>query len=201
MKNRMKNRRYKNKKKSRGPIILLILFLILLFLNIEQIGRKVYPFPYREQVSYYAGIYQVNPYLIAAIIKTESNFKKNAVSQSGARGLMQIMPETGQWIAKQTGEHNFDPDRLFDPETSIRLGTWYVADLQKEFHRDPILVLAAYNGGRGNVREWLDQKEWHERQTDIEMIPFPETRYFIKKVLLNHVVYTFLYSRQDMGRR
>lgn len=195
----MKNRRYKkNKKKSRGPIILLIFFLILLFLNIEQIGRKVYPFSYREQVFYYAGIYQVNPYLVAAIIKTESNFKRDAVSQSGARGLMQIMPETGQWIARQTGERNFHTDRLFDPETSIKLGTWYVADLQKEFNHDPILVLAAYNGGRGNVREWLDQKEWYDRQTDIEMIPFPETRHFIKKVLWNQMIYTFLYGRQDM---
>lgn len=168
-----------------------------MFLNIEKIGRIAYPFPYRELISFYAGAYRVDPYLLAAIIKTESNFKKNAVSRRGARGLMQIMPETGYWIAGQIGGQSFEPDLLFEPEINIKLGTWYVVDLQKEFDNNPVLVLAAYNGGRGNVKEWQQQKEWANRQVELEMIPFPETRYFIKKVLWNQMVYTFLYGSQD----
>lgn len=184
------------RKVNRGKMrrrILLIFFLVLLALNVDSIGRVVYPFPYRETTFYYARVYNVDPFLLAAVMKTESDFNSRAVSVRGARGLMQIMPDTGRWVARQLGDHAFNPDRLFEPETSIKFGSWYIADLGKEFRGDTVLVLAAYNGGRGNVQEWLSNKDLSGGKSTIDQIPFPETRHYVKKVLLYHRIYSYLY--------
>jgi len=180
----------KNKMKSR---VLFLLFLTFIIFNFDSIARFFYPFPYKEETIYYANVYNVDPFLLAAVMKTESNFNKRAVSERGARGLMQIMPETGMWIAGQIGEPAFNPEQLFDPGTNIKLGAWYITDLEKEFNGDIVLVLAAYNGGRGNVKEWLKKKNLSDGQSTIEQIPFPETRLFIQKVLLYHRIYRCLY--------
>ncbi len=174
--------------------LLFILFLALLIFNIDTMGRFFYPFPYRDTTTYYAGIYNLDPLLLAAIMKAESGFDSKAVSARGARGLMQIMPDTGQWVARRLGEQDFDPDRLFDPETSIKMGAWYIADLKKEFNNDPVLVLAAYNGGRGNVREWLSGTGLSGDSSDIDRIPFEETRLYVQKVLKYYRIYSILYS-------
>lgn len=173
-------------------LLLLILFLILVF-NVERIGRHYYPFPYRELILHQAREHNLDPYLLAALIKTESNFRPDAESPKGARGLMQIMPDTGRWIAEQIGQEDFDPRLLTDPETNLRLGSWYLAHLYEEFDRDPILVLAAYNGGRGNVHAWLREARWTGEAGALEQIPFPETRQFVRKVLLNYRIYNLLY--------
>lgn len=184
-------RRINSRKMTRR--FLIILFLALLIFNLDSVGRFFYPFPYRDTVSHYAGIYNLDPLLLAAIMRAESGFDSKAVSPRGARGLMQIMPETGQWVAGQLGEQNFDPDQLFKPETSIKMGAWYIADLKKEFGNDPVLVLAAYNGGRGNVREWLSDVNNFGDSSDIERIPFEETRLYVKKVLKYYRIYSILY--------
>lgn len=173
--------------------VILILALVLLLLNLDNIGRILYPFPYRETTFFYARAYDVDPFLLVAMMKTESDFKSRAVSERGARGLMQIMPETGRWIASQMDDPSFHPDRLFEPETSIKFGAWYLADLEREFHGDTVLALAAYNGGRGNVREWLTSKDLSGGKSTIGQIPFPETRHYVKKVLLYHRIYSYLY--------
>ncbi|HOV79899.1 MAG TPA: lytic transglycosylase domain-containing protein [Bacillota bacterium] len=172
-----------------------IFLLILFFVNLGDIGRFFYPFPYRETTFQYARRFGVDPFLIAAVIKGESNFNKYAVSDRGARGLMQIMPETGGWVAGQLGDTAFNPDQLFDPETNIKYGSWYIADLAEEFHGDPVLVLAAYNGGRSNVKEWLANRELTGGESTVEQIPFPETRHFVKKVLKYRYIYRLLYSQ------
>jgi soluble lytic murein transglycosylase len=143
---------------------------------------------------YYGRVYNVDPLLIAAVIKAESNFNSQAVSERGARGLMQIMPETGLWAAKQIGEPNLDSEDLFDPETNIKLGTWYLSDLEKEFDGSNVLILAAYNGGRGNVKDWLAGKTLINPEGSISQIPFPETRHYVKKVLLYYRFYSYLYK-------
>ncbi len=186
-------RRKANKKKGIRRL-LIILLLILAFVNFDSICRFFYPFPYREITFHYSRTYNIDPYLLAAMMKAESNFNPRAVSPRGARGLMQIMPETGQWIAQQMGNPDFEPDRLFHPETSINFGAWYIADLGNEFHGDVILALAAYNGGRGNVKEWLSTDSLGGGENMIDQIPFPETRHYIRKVLLYHRIYDRLYS-------
>jgi len=184
-----------NRGRLKRRIYFLLLVLLVLF-NFDNVARLFYPFPYREITFFYANKYHIDPFLLAAMMKTESNFNKQAVSNKGARGLMQIMPETGLWVAQQMGEPAISIEKLFDPETSIKLGSWYIADLGKEFHGDTILILAAYNGGRGNVKDWLDKKNLSDGEKIIDEIPFTETRYYVRKVLLYQQLYRYLYKEQ-----
>ena len=187
-------RRRVNKKKLKRRILLIILLLLTIF-NIDSIGRFFHPLPYRDTIAFYGGVYNVDPLLIAAVIKAESDFNKKAVSVRGARGLMQIMPETGLWVARQVGEPKFDTERLFEPETNIKFGTWYLSDLSKEFNGSTVLILAAYNGGRGNVKDWLAGRTLINPEGSISQIPFPETRHYVRKVLLYHRFYSYLYKQ------
>ncbi len=164
--------------------------------NFTSILKLFYPMPYSDQVFKYAAGSDIDPYYLTAIIKTESSFKPDAVSPKDARGLMQIMPETGEWIANQMDLYPYHQDLLFDPETNIRMGAWYIANLEDEFAGNRIIALAAYNGGRGNVTKWLREHKISGDLSSIGAIPFPETRNFVSKVLLNYKVYTWLYDKQ-----
>lgn len=157
--------------------------------------KYLYPFPYQDIVYRYAREMNVNPFLVAAVIREESRFMTAARSSKGARGLMQMMPETGKWVAQQLGVENFHPEMLDDPATSIRFGTWYLASLQKEFDGNDVLVLAAYNAGRGNVRQWMHQYGWDSSFRNPALIPFQETRQYIVKVLAAQKRYQELYGR------
>lgn len=172
--------------------LLLVLLLILLILNIKPIGRYYYPFKYKETVFRCAAANGLDPFLTAAIIKTESDYCPGAVSPRGAVGLMQLMPKTARWVAEQRGEP-FDPSSLSDPETNISYGTWYLAFLNREF-KDMMIALAAYNAGRGNVRAWLSDRIWTGKTEDLEQIPFPETRQFIRKTIWTYRIYRYLYG-------
>lgn len=176
-------------------LLLLLILLAVAVLNAERIARHYFPFPHQEVIFHYAHQHNLDPYLLAALIKTESNFRAEAESPKGALGLMQIMPNTGRWIAEQLGAEEFDPEVLTDPEVNVMLGSWYLAYLFAEFNNDPILVLAAYNGGRGNVQAWLRDSRWTGEAENLEQIPFPETRQFVRKVLLNYRIYNFLYRK------
>lgn len=173
--------------------LILLVAILALVLNIERIGRHFYPFPYQEIVFRYAFQEDLDPFLLAAVIKTESNFRATARSHKGALGLMQVMPETGRWVAEETGEPPLLPGDLLDPETNIRLGTSYLAYLHTQFRGDPVLALAAYNAGRGNVLRWLEQARWTGELATLDEIPFPETRRYVRKVLFTQQVYRYLY--------
>ncbi|RYD06862.1 hypothetical protein N752_01675 [Desulforamulus aquiferis] len=185
-------------KKSRGlkRKVIFLLLLALLFVSHKDIGRWLYPFEHQEVIYYYAEVNHLDPLLVASIIKTESNFNPNAISPKGARGLMQIMPNTGEWIYQQISGGSLNQDKLFDAETNIALGTWYLADLSAEFKGDLVLVIASYNAGRGNVKNWLTTQHWTGEHKTIDQIPFMETRQYIRKVLWNQKVYNYLYQGQ-----
>jgi soluble lytic murein transglycosylase len=186
--------------KSRNLLLLaLLLAVALVFMNIKQIGGHFYPLKYHETVTRHARENGLDPLLVTAIIKVESNFNPGAVSPRGAVGLMQLMPETARWAAAKRGE-SFEPALLVDPETNIRLGTWYLAFLQHEF-KDLVLALAAYNGGRTNVKKWLEEQTWTGRAADVDQIPFPETRAFIRKTIWTYRAYRYLYREADPGSR
>lgn len=174
--------------------ILVIVIIIFLLFKAGDFGRQLYPFPYRDTVTYNAAANNIDPFLLAALIKTESNFNPDATSPAGARGLLQIMPETGIWIAEQMGKTDFDPDQLYHPETSIIMGSWYLANLRNEFPGDQVQILAAYNAGRGNVNTWLENNYWTGEEITIDQIPFPETRHYIRKINWNYKVYKLLYD-------
>lgn len=123
---------------------------------------------------------EVSPALLEAVILTESKFDEDAVSHVGAVGLMQLMPETAAWISEQSG---LPADALSKPEQNIPLGAWYINYLLKKYRNNEVLALAAYNAGRGNVDEWMQQEGWDEGFSDMDRIPFPETREFVKTVI------------------
>lgn len=174
-------------------VILLTLLAVGLYAGGRWLLTNLYPLAYEGLIFKYAAQNGLDPLLVAAVIRTESNFQPRATSGQGARGLMQIMPETGRWAASQM-KVAFSPDDLYDPEYNIRLGSWYLAELLREFGNDPVLALAAYNGGRGNVRKWLDERQWTGEHQTLNQIPFAETRHYVSLVLRHHRFYLWLYS-------
>lgn len=174
-------------------LVLTVTVILFVLTQTRWFNSLLYPIEYKEIVFKYANEYNVDPYLVAAIIKTESNFKPQAKSPQGAIGMMQIMPETGAWVSSQINLTNYSKSKLNDPEVNIKIGTWYISSLKKEFNDDMILALAAYNGGRGNVKDWLDKKQWTGEHATIDQIPFPETRKYVKKVLKNYKKYRWIY--------
>ena len=107
---------------------------------------------------------------------------------------MQIMPETGNWIATQIEDDSFSVDKLYNVNMNIKYGTWYLSELQTEFEGNEVLALAAYNAGRGNVYEWMEKYHWDIDFKDYTKIPFPETREYVKRVLENKKHYNKLYK-------
>jgi len=156
--------------------------------------RFVYTWPYAAEIHKYSAQYRVDPFLAVAVIKNESGFKPDAESKTGALGLMQIMPETGAWIAKSTDFPNFKAKMLILPELNIKFGCWYLKELEEEFSSNEILMLAAYNAGRGTVKNWMKEYGWGFDFGDISAIPFDDTRNYVRKVLNDRDSYEHLYK-------
>lgn len=114
-----------------------------------------YPLEYRDLVEKYAAEYNLQPAFVTAIIRNESSFQPLAVSSVGARGLMQLMPDTAEWIAGKLKMTGYSFERMYDPETNIRFGCWYLNYLSSMFRGDPICVACAYHAGQGTVTSWL----------------------------------------------
>lgn len=179
---------------------LLLMILVLASLSYfiwqnEDFQRKyLYPYDYQDTINFYADRYEVDRNLVASVILAESKFRQDATSVHGARGLMQIMPETGSWIATQIEDDSFSVDKLYNVNMNIKYGTWYLSELQTEFEGNEVLALAAYNAGRGNVYEWMEKYHWDVNFKDYTKIPFPETREYVKRVLENKKHYNKLYK-------
>lgn len=158
--------------------------------------KYIYSFPYQGIVYNYAAEKELDPFLVAAVIRTESKFNTKARSPKGALGLMQMMPETAKWVAEQMDfSEDFTTDQLSNPDINIRMGTWYLSSLKKEFKGNEVLMLAAYNGGRGNVKQWMARYNWDMSFNDSEKIPFLETREYVNRVLCSKKRYQELYGR------
>ncbi|QQY80409.1 soluble lytic murein transglycosylase [Keratinibaculum paraultunense] len=175
-------------------IFLTIFFSMLLIINLY--FNISYPLSYKNIIRKYSKQFDVDPYLVAAIINVESNFNKDAISSKDARGLMQISPTTGKWASEVLTIENFTLDRLFEPDVNIMIGTWYINMLSKEFNNDLYLVLAAYNGGSGNVSKWLEDKKYCDDGENLRKIPFKETEQYVEKVIKNYEIYKKLYDGQ-----
>lgn len=151
-----------------------------------------YPLQYRDIIEENSDEYDIDVYLMMAMIKTESGFDKEAVSPAGAKGLMQLTESTAIWVAEKMGDIDFKVEDLYKPETNIKMGSWYMNYLKEKFDTTE-LVLAAYNAGPGNVKQWLDDSTIAEDGADYDNIPFGETRNYIKKILHDVKIYEFLY--------
>lgn len=163
--------------------------LSIFYLNKDMIKDDIYIYPYKDIIIKYAEKNELEVSMLTAVILSESKFYYSAQSHRGAKGLMQLMPETAKWVAGEIGQENFEEEQLLDPDTNIKLGSWYLASLKKEFKGNEILMLAAYNAGRGNVNEWIVNYGWENDFSDIEKIPYTETRLYVEKVLMRKQVY------------
>lgn len=153
----------------------LVLFVIFNFV--------IYPKKYKNHVLTYSKKFELEVALVYAVIKTESNFDSNAKSYAGAIGLMQIIPSTAKWIASEF-EENFDEKQLYDPETNIKYGCFYLNYLKQKFS-DLDAVICAYNAGETAVKSWLD-----ENGKLIEnKIKFEETKNYLKRVKKYYRIY------------
>jgi len=145
--------------------------------------RILYPIGYLDLIRASADEYGLDLALVGSLVRAESRFRADAVSPRGAVGLMQIMPDTGAWIAARIGLAAYTPEQLFDPATNLRLGCWYLRHMLDRF---PNLeqALWAYNAGATRVDEWLAAGQ----------SPFPETSAYVRRVLRAVSIYR-LYLR------
>ena len=148
-----------------------------------------YPLKYEDLIDRYSQEYQLDPGLVCAVIYAESGFDPKAVSVDGARGVMQIMPDTGDWIAGKLDMDDYDADMLFEPEVNIRFGCWMLNYLYGRFSGDAKKALAAYNAGQGNVDKWMKDPSCSKDGLTLDHIPFRETRNYVKKVMAAHDIY------------
>ena len=154
-----------------------------------------YPQGFWTSIVTHARKYGLDPFFVAAIIREESQFRPEALSPAGARGVMQVMPATGEWVARNAGIADFERSRLQDPDVNIAIGTWYLSHLMKRFQGDTVLVSAAYNAGPEAVAAWTGRNgAARDAATFVETIPYVETRGYVKKVLRNHAEYRRIYA-------
>ena len=159
--------------------------------------RLLFAIDYTGEIAAAAAAYGLDPLLVAAVVKVESGFNERARSPKGALGLMQVMPETGAWVARQLSWPEFHPDMLYDPERNLTIGTWYLRHLANTFDGNLVVALAAYNAGQTRVQQWLAEQRWDGREETLADIPFGETRRYVRRVLDTMDTYIWLY---DHGR-
>ncbi len=157
--------------------------------------EAIYPFPYRDIVMVEARERRVDPYIIAGLIRQESAFWVEARSRADARGLMQVLPATGRELARGSGPTGFRPDdHLYEAEINVHLGVAFFADMRRRFGEDLELILSAYNAGPSRAQRWRQFPEVRDLPRFVERIPFTETRGYVKNVLANRAIYSWLYG-------
>lgn len=179
-----------------GTVIIILVIAILIILFKDKLLKIMYPKTYSEIISVYAEKYNVEENLIYAVIKAESNFDSNAVSNREAIGLMQIVEETAIDVANQ---NQIDVDteniteELLDIDNNINIGTKYLSTLLAQYGNMEI-ALAAYNAGIGTVNNWIEKQIIQADGSDIENIPYKETNNYVRKILRDYRVYNELYG-------
>lgn len=152
-----------------------------------------YPAPFRDQVAPKARALELDDGWVYGLMRQESRFVSGARSGAGARGLMQVMPNTAKWVARKIGLADYHPSKMTEMDTNVTLGTHYLKMVLSRFDNHPVLACAAYNAGPGRARRWLDDRPL-EGAVYVETIPFEETRDYVKKVMTNSVYYALLFD-------
>ncbi len=175
-----------------GVVVLLAVVALVAARGPAWIQRLYHPLRFEAQIGKAARSHGVDPYLVAGVIEVESGFKPDIVSKHGAVGLMQVLPSTAEEI-KSRGNSSADPSSgalLSDPATNIDLGTYYLGQLLREFD-DTRTALAAYNAGPSTVAKWLERPGG--KKITYADVAFPETKRYVKRVLLEAYLYRRLY--------
>lgn len=205
------------KSRSRAPrrfgaarALVIVAALCVLLLLLWQLLCGAYPVFFREEVFDCAAQNGLSPYLVLAVVRVESGFDPTATSPRGARGLMQVMPDTGRWAAGIMRIEPFSPGSLYDPYTNLRVGCWYLSYLLRRYEGDLVLALAAYNSGPARVDAWREELaregggegggggEGEGRTADdrVRAIPYGETRRFVSRVMRDFSRYRAIYEER-----
>lgn len=196
----------RRKKTNYGLIVLIVLIISVLVgfifdVAMTLVEKYIYQKPdeYVEYVEIYSAEFGVPEDLVWSVIKTESGFDSSAVSSKGAVGLMQLMPSTFEWLTDDILREYLGIGMLYDPETNIKYGTYYLSRLYNRFG-DWDTAIAAYNGGEGNVSEWLKDKRYSDDgiklKTDKIPDSYSETKNYVKKVNKALEKYKKLYNTE-----
>ena len=156
-----------------------------------------YPLKYTEYVEKYSKLYGVSEHIIYATILCESGFDAGAVSNKSAVGLMQITPDTFEWLCTKTGEDSEKLD-ITDPETNIKYGTFFLSMLYEESGNAKV-AHAAYNAGRGRIKEWMKNSEYF-KDGELYYIPFAETRNYVERIRIATEKYANILEVKRDGR-
>ncbi|KDR95041.1 soluble lytic murein transglycosylase [Peptoclostridium litorale DSM 5388] len=168
----------------------ILISIIAMLFNVKNTLKLIYPMHYSESVYRYSNEYEVDPMLIFSIMKTESKFFPYAKSRRDAKGLMQLMDITYEYAG---GDTTSSKASIYDPDTNIKVGCWYVKKLSDEFEYDNDLVVAAYNAGPANVKKWLSDERYSKDGEELEDIPYGETKNYVNKVLKTYERYNKIY--------
>lgn len=174
-------------------ILLVLLFTVFVMLNTSAVWKWIYPVTYPNVIHEAAEAYQVDPYLVTTVIQIESQFDQTIVSQKGAVGMMQLMPETAEWIIERAGFTSLTREDLEKPQVNIRVGSWYLSYLQRKYQGNRLAVIAAYNAGPGNVDTWIRDGIWDGTYENVQHIPYGETRHYVKRFLYFYGRYQSVY--------
>lgn len=192
------------KKKINIKIIVSIAVIIVILVSAAFILKKAnsvytqasYPLKYQNEIDAASKKYGVDKSLIYGVIKTESNFDPDAKSSAGALGLMQLMPDTFEWLQTYyKDENDYKFEDLTDPAINIDYGVELLSILSKRYENEETM-LCAYNGGLGNVDKWLDNKDYSDDGKTLKVVPFPETDKYRKMVEQNKSIYYQLYFKK-----
>lgn len=197
----------RRKKARRGAVLTAVLVLVcltVLFIEVlpRVLERVAYPIEYREMIEEFSGIYHVEAPLVAAIVYTESGYDTAATSSVGARGLMQVMPSTGEWIHKKLSKsYPFDPDVLYTADGALTYGCWYLGFLMDRFDGDRVTAIAAYHAGQGEVEKWLKDGALSRDGKKLDFVPdtAPATRHYVEKVKKAYEYYKEAYQTNEAG--
>jgi len=190
----------KKVRKSLKTLLVFAIAIAVIVCLLDGVGKRMFPLEYKELVVKYAKENELDPLLVFSVIKAESNFDPKATSYKNARGLMQIIDNTAIWAAEKMGIEEFRVEYLYDPEVNIKIGCWYLKNLRNEIYKyngqtNNDLVLAAYNGGIGNVQKWLKNEEYSSTGKTLDRIPYKETENYVRKVNNYQKIYKRLYEK------
>jgi soluble lytic murein transglycosylase len=159
----------------------------------EVYWRLLFPQPYWTELVAEAGKNGLDPYLVASLIRQESEFNAGAVSRANAYGLMQLLPSVGKAAAKKDGLKGFDARQLLNPTVNLELGTTNLKQVLDRFGGQVEYALAAYNAGDSPIRQWLASNDYKDVPEFVESIPYTETREYVQAILRNREMYRALY--------
>ncbi len=156
--------------------------------------EALFPRPYWNDLKRFSIANGLDPYLVASLVRQESEFNPAAVSRANAVGLMQLLARTGKLVAKQEKLKRYSPSELYTPEVNLELGTRYFRGMVDQFGGTFEYALAAYNAGSDRVVDWLGQGKYRDEYEFVESIPFTETREYVQAIMRNASVYRQLYG-------